>query len=236
VLPRGIVCDGCNNYFSREVERPFLEAPAVKALRFHQLLESRKKRIPPINGIISSGISATVMRDYKTGNLSVDVPVEFFEKLTAMERGVLVLPLSATPPSDSVISRFLAKIALESMALRLCKFPEGIDYLADDSQFDPIREHARRGKHQTWPVHTRRIYAADAAITGEQSDRKQMVHEFDFLMTDQNELYHVIAIFGLEMTINIGGPDMDGYIEWLNKNCGASPLYSGKNSNYLRPS
>src|SRR6476620_6715883 len=42
VLPKGVVCDPCNNYFSREVEKPFLEAPAIRIMRFHQALESKK--------------------------------------------------------------------------------------------------------------------------------------------------------------------------------------------------
>jgi len=35
-LPPGVVCDNCNNYFSRKVEKPFLESGAVLLLRFHQ--------------------------------------------------------------------------------------------------------------------------------------------------------------------------------------------------------
>lgn len=235
VLPRGIVCDACNNYFSREVERPFLEAPAIKLLRFHQGLESRKNRIPPINGVIYPNIPATVIRDFRTGGLLADVPIESFEQLAAMKKSVLLLPLSSNPPSNPVVSRFLAKVALEAMALKLCDFPDGLDYLSDDSQLDPIRDHARRGRHQAWPVHIRRIYAADAAVMNDQSDRGQIVHEFDFLMTDKSELYYVLAIFGLELTINVGGPDIDGYIQWLAENRSASPLYSGKNNIYPMP-
>ena len=34
VLPPGVVCDACNNYFAREVEKPFLDSPAITRLRF----------------------------------------------------------------------------------------------------------------------------------------------------------------------------------------------------------
>lgn len=50
VLGKGVVCDGCNNYFAKAVEKPFLEAPGVKILRFEQELLSKKGRVPPHRG------------------------------------------------------------------------------------------------------------------------------------------------------------------------------------------
>jgi hypothetical protein len=46
----------------------------------------------------------------------------------------------------------------------------------------------------------------------------------------------VLAIFGLELTINLGGPNIEGYERWLVENENASPLYSGKNAVYRMPS
>lgn len=33
VLPKGIVCDKCNNYFARKIESPFLNSEAILQLR-----------------------------------------------------------------------------------------------------------------------------------------------------------------------------------------------------------
>src|SRR5262245_17987245 len=126
VLKPGIVCDGCNNYFSREVERPFLDAPAIRHLRFHQVLESRKGSIPPIPGLIRPDIPVTLYRDYKTGGMSVDIPTEFVSRFAALPRGELILPTSGLPPADLVVSRFVAKVALEAMALKIAQHPEGV--------------------------------------------------------------------------------------------------------------
>jgi len=52
-------------------------------------------------------------------------------------------------------------------------------------------------------------------------------------MTDRHEMYFVLALFGEELTINMGGPHLDGYHEWLKQNDGASPLYHGKNEDPL---
>jgi hypothetical protein len=35
--------------------------------------------------------------------------------------------------------------------------------------------------------------------------------------------------FGLELVINYGGPEIEGYRRWLLENNSDSPLYSGKN-------
>ncbi|ELN7657016.1 hypothetical protein R1S27_004361 [Salmonella enterica] len=33
VLPRGVVCDKCNNYFARKVEQPILNHPWMRNIR-----------------------------------------------------------------------------------------------------------------------------------------------------------------------------------------------------------
>jgi hypothetical protein len=45
----------------------------------------------------------------------------------------------------------------------------------------------------------------------------------------------VLAVFGLELAINYGGPEIEGYTRWLEANGGTSPLYSGKNADLLTP-
>jgi len=152
-----------------------------------------------------------------------------FKRLCAMETIRLIFPVGGQPPADLVVSRFMAKAALESMAARIAMHREGLDYLCDETQLDPIRNHARRGKILKWPVHTRRIYAANAKTVGLEGRYKQVVHESDILVTKLSEWFFVLAIFGLEFAINIGGPDVEGYEKWLKENGGASPLYVGKN-------
>jgi|HubBroStandDraft_5_1064220.scaffolds.fasta_scaffold89171_2 hypothetical protein len=45
-----------------------------------------------------------------------------------------------------------------------------------------------------------------------------------------SEYYFILAIFGLEFALNLGGPEVDGYLAWLNCHEGASPLYWGKSA------
>ena len=52
-----------------------------------------------------------------------------------------------------------------------------------------------------------------------------MLHESQLLYTDRSELYACIAILGVEYTINLGGPEIDGYLSWLVEHDNISPLY-----------
>ena len=58
---------------------------------------------------------------------------------------------------------------------------------------------------------------------------EQVIHEFDFLVTSWDEWYFVQIIFGQEFAINLGGPEIDGYLKWLKDNNSESWLYMAKN-------
>lgn len=231
VLPAGVVCDQCNNYFSREVEKPFLESAAVTLLRFHQTIPSKRSRVPAINGILMPGFPVTCWKEPKDSYLAhVALEPNGLKHLLSSDTGKIILPAQGVPPSDRVVSRFLAKASLEAMASRLVKYPEGLEYLSTEAQLDPVRDHARRGRTPDWPFSVRRIYAANQPWFDECGSVVQTVHEFDILQTDAFEYYFVLAIFGLEFALNIGGPEVDGYRQWLDRHEGVSPLYWGRNS------
>lgn len=51
ILSLGYVCDKCNNYFVHEVEKPFLELPELRLLRFQETIPNKKNKMPTINNI-----------------------------------------------------------------------------------------------------------------------------------------------------------------------------------------
>jgi hypothetical protein len=235
VLRPGIVCDKCNNYFARKVEKPFLDLPSIRTLRFHQLIESKNGSVPPIVGAITPGFPARVTRLPRHDLTSILVSPRALTEIAQSKSAQLILPREIPIPVGQVTSRFMAKIALESMAARLAQFPEGLAYICNETQLDPLRDHARRGRIPQWPVKTRRIYDADAAVMGPHGALVQIVHESDFLVTPAGEWYFVLALFGLEFAINLGGPEISGYEQWLTEHNHASVLYSDRNAHFPIP-
>jgi len=55
---------------------------------------------------------------------------------------------------------------------------------------------------------------ADRDVLDDHGAVVQIVHEFDILQTEASECYFVLAIFGLEFALNMGGAEIDGY-PWL---------------------
>lgn len=245
ILPKGVVCDQCNNYFSREVEKPFLESPAIRALRFEQALESKKGRVPALPGMILPDVPAIVARFPKYNATSIVVPESEVARVLSLKESTLIFPLRIDAPTSVVISRFMAKVALESMAQRIVQHQDGLEYLCDETQLDLLRDHARRGRPAEWPVHTRRIYDANGQTHGPDGSLRQVVHESDFLVVSTStpaepdritgEWFFVLAVFGLELAINLGGPEIGSYLRWLKENNNESPLYNTGNQPYPKP-
>lgn len=44
ILPRGVVCDSCNNYFSIKIEKPLLEMPYFVSVRHRNGIRNKKRR------------------------------------------------------------------------------------------------------------------------------------------------------------------------------------------------
>ncbi|NRT89473.1 HNH endonuclease [Clostridium beijerinckii] len=231
-LRPGIVCDTCNNYFARKVERPFLEHESIEMLRFKQSVESKKGKVPPAKGLLNFKYPVTA-RKYTKGGLAGTVEVatdEALEEIMNRKDSMIIFPDEVPLPSGSIVSRFLAKVALEVLAQRLANHPDGLEYLVDEEQFDLIRNHARKGETAEWPFHVRQIYDENKSWLSKNGQSIQLMFEYDILVTKENEWYFVLVLFGTEFTINYGAPEIEGYLSWLKENDNESPLYKGKNA------
>jgi hypothetical protein len=229
-LPPGVVCDRCNNYFSREVEKPFLDSEHIKSLRFEQALPSKKGKIPQISGIVVPVMSPILVTRYVSGPLfaSGAVPEDALHEISKLRSGRLIFPATQNVPTGMVVSRFLAKVAVEVMASRLVRYPEGLEYLAGEKQLDLIRDHARIGTTPIWPYTQRIIYDRNKQWTDLAGNPTQVIHEEDVLKTEWGEWFLVFALFGTEFAINYGGPEIEGYKRWLAEHHDISPLYAPK--------
>lgn len=233
-LPSGVVCDKCNNYFAREVEKPFLEHSAIELLRFEEGVENKKGKIPPTKGVIFPDAPVEVRKTFKDGIAGeIRVPTEYFNKIANLKSGQFIIPKftdELSLPNGSILSRFIGKIAIEAFAQRLQYNSKLVEEFIDDIQLDPLRNHVRLGKEKTWDCNVRRIYkSTNNWRDGSTTEIYQITNEYDFLATEENEWYFVIALFGIEFAINIGGISIDGYKKWLMEHDNASPLHFGKN-------
>jgi hypothetical protein len=243
ILRAGVVCDRCNHYFGGKLEHTVLKSQYFNNLRARQALPSRKGN--PIFGTSLLNVDGT----YIPSLLSRQAMTLIFDptplpsgeqpwdKLLSASKVELLFPLSGGEPEEWVFSRFLAKMAFEAMAARVCHV-DGYEEFLFDPQFDPIRNWARFGAGcNAWPFHIRRLYAEEGLHS--RTDEKnglQVLFEFDFLQTENNEFFFAICFFGVEFAINFGGPEIDGYEAWLKANNFISPLYSGKNGAFEVPS
>jgi HNH endonuclease len=228
-LPRGIVCDRCNNYFAIKIEQPILDNEFFRQARFRRGIANKRRRIPRIDGLTLLDAVHLQLSRSQNGELLVEgvndrASHEFAELLSNRERFTLLVPFPQFP-DGRLVARFLAVIALRAFAHRLLVGGVDIDAdLIDKQELLPILRFARYNDGPDWDYSKRRIYPEDHSFCDEGGLAFEVLHEFMFLYTKARELYFVIAILGIEFAINMGGPEIGGYDVWLGQHSYRSPL------------
>lgn len=229
ILPPGVVCDKCNNYFSLKIEKQMLEQPYFFNIRFRQGIESKKGRTP-----LGRGLSITPRSEVAVG-IEVKPEKQIYhviwendkdlEKAISQKHGSIMIPIIPLPQKDNkIISRFIGKVGIEVLASRFLDHNEDLDGLIDDSQLDFLINYVRYGKPDVlWPYNMRRIYDEDKRFYEDDFDF-QVLHEFKLLFTEFQELYIIVCIFGVEYSMNLGGPELEGYHIWLKEHNYKSPF------------
>jgi hypothetical protein len=237
ILPPGIVCDRCNNYFASSVEQAVLESGYFATSRFYGKIPNKRGRIPSLPGILlPCRRQLNTVRFHKAGvsqdgdgGLYIDADGDAVEGLATGNITSVIIPATGPPPASQLFSRFLGKMAVESLAQRvLGSSPDLLAELTDHPQLDLLRNYSRFGKvGLDWPYSERQIYPRDFRFPAENDESYEVLHEWTFLYMESMELYFVVAIFGVEYAINVGGPTVEGYDRWLREKGGRSPLYEG---------
>jgi len=127
--------------------------------------------------------------------------------------------------NSTVVTRFIGKIGLEVLTSRVLAVEGWEIDIIDNPQLDELRDHVRRGfPSAIWPMSYRRIYPAEKEFI-DRLEVYQVLHEYDILLIEGDEYFIVVAIFGVEYALNLGGRSIEGYERWLKKNDGKSLLY-----------
>ena len=231
MLPAGIVCDGCNNYFAAKVEGPLLDSAYFRDMCYHMRISNKKGNPPRVQGVhLQSLVPVDLIPDMDGSGPSIAASYEHDERrwiasLRSSGHGTLIVPVPQEP-EKKLLSRLLAKVALEALALRVLHTPVALQEVVEKKELDPLRDYARRAAGPSlWPFHTRCLYSPDFVFTEAESPPYEVFHEWTFLYTHGRELYFILALFGTEYALNMGGLELDGYKAWLSNNSGRSPLY-----------
>lgn len=232
ILPPGIVCDGCNNYFARKIEGPLLGSDFMLQARHRNGIPSKRKRVPIQNMLSFPDALPLEMGMARDGSRYLSAADEsdngrFINRLQMSNRLTTVFPVPEKPPRR-LFSRFLLVMGLEYLAHRMLPVDGGI--VADHIN-NPALEEARRYTrfnegHTDWPYHECLLYPEGKQFLDSETGLPYDVpHEFTLLYTPKQEMYFVVALFGTQYTINLGGSELEGFCDWLKENGNASPLY-----------
>lgn len=223
-LPRGLVCDGCNNYFSIKVEKVLLELPYFKNLRHRAQIKSKKGRVPNGKGIIISPNFPEVDIIFpKNGTpiISFQSYEDAYKLLNKKTSSLILAHVSDPDPNTPIVSRFLAKVAVEGLLYYLIDEDGWIDEILHHPDLVEIKQFARFGVGPSiWKYHQRRIYDEDMKYFDLRysSEEYEILHQFRVLVTKEQHYYFVIVIMGIEYTIGYGGSEIDSYLNWLEEN------------------
>jgi len=235
ILPVGVVCDKCNNYIAREIEKPLLDSPYFKHMRFNGVIPNKRNLIPPIDGIHLQSLTHIQLHRSSREDGTIISPalhvdgVPWIKSLLESKKGFLIIPVPSIP-DEYIMSRFIAKVGLEVLVYRVIGVEGWKEEIIDKKELNELRNYVRLGSPlNIWPFSYRSIYSPEK-IFSENGQSYQVLHEFDILVTPENEYYIVVVIFGDEFALNLGGREMEGYYKWLKENNHQSPLYTEKNA------
>ncbi|KOP38755.1 HNH endonuclease [Flavobacterium sp. WLB] len=227
VLPIGIVCDKCNQYFAKKIEKPLLEKPYFKNVRNRNFIESKKNKIPLGEAMVFNPTMGKIQIGHDKNNTFIIFEnEEIAEKVLSKGSGSFIIPMNNEPEqNDLIMSRFLAKCALE-LLVSYVKNDVWIDEIINKEELDPLRNYARYGTGKFWIYSQRRIYNEEDRFIDHihHPEPYEILHEMEFLYLESKIMYFILVIFGIDYVINCGDSELDLYYEWLKDNNYSSPV------------
>ena len=240
-LPKGYVCDECNNYFAVKIERELLDQPYFKSMRFRNEIVTKKGKHVKEKMIFPEAMMACDVEMHTTdsGPIMSFHDERLYEAVKDGKTHTMITPYYPEPDYPSTkMSRFIAKCAYEYFLYivgeenyELCVQ----DLLGDKSDvLKDLRKYARYGEGPYWNYNQRRIYSeGDYLIYKDEMTPYEILHEMRFFVREykhypngfiEAEIYFVMAIAGIEYAICISDPNITEYQKWIEEHNGLSPL------------
>lgn len=224
ILEPGVVCDRCNNYLAREVEKPILDSLYFKERRLSAVVPNKRGHVVPLDGSHLQSRTRVQLYAHPGQGISISAHPDAYEKsviktLSNLPRGTLIFPV-AIPPDERALARFVGKVGLEALAAQVIQAGDSHEELVDLPDLDELRNFVRLGSGPTqWPIAKRQIYPP-TKVFSDGHENYQLLHEYQLLLRPVDEAnnryacYISLVLFGEEFVLNIGSPDLDGFEAW----------------------
>lgn len=197
----GLVCDKCQNYLGRKIEKPALEKTPFAFWRSFLGIKTKKGKLPsvqlapPAKGRIPATHPLTdeigfIAHQDGTTSVDIDTP-SLVHQILAEEKQSFKLVLS--PWHLNIMGRFLGKIGLEYLAL----FDAS---LALDSRFDALRTFVREGStNYLWPFFAGQQGQIEElkeplVDRGEFFEQEVECYRYSLGVTDENEYVFAFSV------------------------------------------
>lgn len=241
-LPKGYVCDECNNYFAVKIERELLEQPYFKSMRFRNEILTKKGRLVKERMIFPGAMMAGEVEMNRTDGGHIEMTIldeHLYEAIEAGNTHTMIGPYLPEPEYPSTImSRFIAKCAYEYFLYNVGveNYEPCVQELLGDKSdiMKDLRRYARYGEGPYWQYNQRRIYSeGDCFVRKDEDELYEILHEMKFFTREHKrystgfveaEIYFVMAIAGIEYAICISDPSIAEYQKWVEEHNGLSPL------------
>lgn len=114
ILSPNLICDKCNNYFAREIEKPFLELQPIRLLRSLERIPNKKKKYKHIP-ILLGDYETTLAYEKDSNSYFIGLPAEAILKLikSPPKKFISKKPSIESLLNNQIVSRFLCKIFTE---------------------------------------------------------------------------------------------------------------------------
>lgn len=235
VLPRGIVCDKCNEYFGRKIEKEVLALSFFSQLRARNAIPSKKNRIPAEKLLVyhpevKSDEHESLFNRGKNINI-LSTPWQIATKMVSSRTSKIIvesLSFNNPPTNNTLVARFLAKIAVEILTQNVIESKWDLALIHSDVRVEPIRNFARYGTPGLkWEYYVRQLYNEDEKFfySYDLNTPVDVLYNYGHFFINE-EMYLSLIIKGFEFTINMGMPEIGRYIQWVLINNGRSAIYT----------
>lgn len=209
ILEEGVVCDKCNNYFSKEIEGPVLNLDGFKQLRFYEFIESKRGRIPSSDALLC-GDKCTIHWQEINGENCLMIGVEPETAYKILSNPPEIFFTRGFELNDREheyeISRFLLKIAIEYYTYLILQDPEfnseelNIEF---DTKLNKLVQYVRMGRKD------RKSINYEVSVRGNYTPLSNDNNSIEIGFTqDNDDLIFNLLIFNTRFKINFSKLDI----------------------------